>query len=46
MALHYTRPKDTGTDKDVPAEEFVKKMLESKRTTDERPHVFNTESAQ
>lgn len=44
MALHYTRKKDETTEKDVPAEEFIKKMVDMQRTTEKRPQVFNTES--
>ena len=44
MALHYTKKNDETTQKDVPAEEFVKKMVDLKRTTEERPQVHNTES--
>lgn len=44
MAQHYTKKNEERTEKDVPAEEFVKKMVDLKRTTEERPQVFNTES--
>lgn len=44
MALQYTKKKEETTQKDVPAEEFVKKMVDLKRTTEERPQVFNIES--
>jgi len=44
MALQYTKKKDETTQKDVPAEEFVKKMVDLKRTTEERRKEYNTES--
>ena len=44
MALHYTKPLDEQTSKDVPADEFIKKMVESKRVPEERQQVFNTET--
>lgn len=44
MALHYTRKNDETTERDVPAEEFINKMVELKRTPDERRKVDNIES--
>ena len=44
MALQYTRKKDETTEKDVPAEEFIKKMVDNQRIPDSRPQVYNTES--
>lgn len=46
MAQHYTKKKDEATERDVPAEEFVKKMVELKRTTEERRKVDNIESTE
>jgi len=44
MALHYTKKKDEISQKDVPAEEFVNKMVDMKRTPEERRKVDNIES--
>lgn len=45
MALHYTRKKDETTEKDVPAEEFIKKMVDMQRTTEKRRKVDFIESS-
>ena len=46
MALHYTRKNDETTERDVPAEDFVKKMVELKRIPDEKRKVDNIESVE
>ena len=44
MALHYTKKKDETTERDVPAEEFIKKMIDNQRIPDQKVQVYNTES--
>lgn len=46
MALHYTKKKDEATERDVPAAEFILKMVELKRTPEERRKVDNIEATE
>ena len=44
MALQYKKKETESREHDVPTEEFVKKMVDLRRTTEKRPQVYNIES--
>lgn len=46
MALQYKKKQTEANEHDVPSDEFIKKMVDLKRTTENRPQVYNTESTE